>query len=217
MAPRKEKPEKVSANEAADTILNYLPKILTTTPSSRPYSATDISANLHNKVTKATATKILKDLHDRNEISGRASGKQLIYHALQPPSDATTPELLTTLTSKTATLTTSTAALAATAKTLRTALLELTSTLSTAELVASLRDLEAEKRDIEARLAVLRQGDARVVRPEERAEVEGEWRKWSAAAKRRGEISRRMWRDIEGVLGEEEERGEVRERLGLDD
>jgi 26S proteasome regulatory subunit (ATPase 3-interacting protein) len=50
---------------------------------SRPYSAVDISANLKNRVTKTSAAKILKDLHERGEIAGCTQGKQSVYHALQ--------------------------------------------------------------------------------------------------------------------------------------
>jgi 26S proteasome regulatory subunit (ATPase 3-interacting protein) len=71
MAPRKKTEEKAAANEAADMVLHYLRVFLTsyttiegnvlidrsisltsTGKQNRPYSAIDISANLHNKVTK---------------------------------------------------------------------------------------------------------------------------------------------------------------------
>ena len=84
MAPTKEKatgkPEKeakLTPEQSATLILDYLRK------QNRPYSATDISANLKNRVTKAAAAKLLKDLHERNEIEGKAAGKQIVYHAIQ--------------------------------------------------------------------------------------------------------------------------------------
>ena len=83
MAPTKkdaqagEKEAKLTPEQSADLILNYLRK------QNRPYSATDISTNLKNRVTKAAAAKLLKDLHERNEIEGRASGKQIVYHVIQ--------------------------------------------------------------------------------------------------------------------------------------
>ncbi|QRD01743.1 hypothetical protein JI435_145140 [Parastagonospora nodorum SN15] len=85
MAPRKKTEEKASANEAADMVLHYLRK------QNRPYSAIDVSANLHNKVTKAAAAKVLKDLHEQKQIEGRPAGKQIVYHAIQDPSDSCTP------------------------------------------------------------------------------------------------------------------------------
>ncbi|KAK4979674.1 hypothetical protein LTR66_010382 [Elasticomyces elasticus] len=72
MAPTKpekgEKTEKLSADQSTALMLDYLRK------QNRPYSATDISANLKNRVTKAAAAKLLKDMHERKEIEGRASG-----------------------------------------------------------------------------------------------------------------------------------------------
>ncbi|KAG9380574.1 Tat binding protein 1-interacting [Pyrenophora tritici-repentis] len=53
MAPRKKTEEKATANEAADMVLQYLHK------QNRPYSAIDVSANLHNKVTKGVLTTYL--------------------------------------------------------------------------------------------------------------------------------------------------------------
>lgn len=83
MAPTKkdadkgEKEAKLTPEQSATLVLNYLRK------QNRPYSATDISTNLKNRVTKAAAAKLLKDMHERNEIEGRAAGKQIVYHAIQ--------------------------------------------------------------------------------------------------------------------------------------
>jgi hypothetical protein len=79
MAPTKkdEKEAKLTPEQSAAMVLDYLRK------QNRPYSATDISANLKNRVTKTAAAKLLKDLHERNEIEGRAAGKQLVYHSIQ--------------------------------------------------------------------------------------------------------------------------------------
>jgi hypothetical protein len=79
MAPTKkeEKEAKLTPEQSAALVLDFLRK------QNRPYSATDISANLKNRVTKTAAAKLLKDLHERNEIEGRAAGKQLVYHSIQ--------------------------------------------------------------------------------------------------------------------------------------
>lgn len=81
MAPTKdkaaEKEAKLTPEQSAALILDYLRK------QNRPYSATDISANLKNRVTKAAAAKLLKDMHERSEIEGKAAGKQIVYHAIQ--------------------------------------------------------------------------------------------------------------------------------------
>ena len=50
-------------------IMDYLRK------QNRPYSATDISANLHNAVTKTNAAKVLKDLSDKGDLKVAVSGE----------------------------------------------------------------------------------------------------------------------------------------------
>ena len=84
MAPTKaaatekgEKEVKLTPEQSAALMLEYLRK------QNRPYSATDISSNLKNRVTKAAATKLLKDMHERGDIEGKAAGKQIVYHAIQ--------------------------------------------------------------------------------------------------------------------------------------
>ncbi|KAF2658130.1 Tat binding protein 1-interacting [Lophiostoma macrostomum CBS 122681] len=211
MAPRKEKTEKVSANEAADTILNYLRK------QNRPYSATDISANLHNKVTKAAATKILKDLHERNEIEGRPAGKQIVYHALQNTQDAMTSDQLGALDTTIADLRSETTNALANVKTLRSTLSSLNSTMSTADLVSSVQTFEAEKTEILVRLETLKAGKAKKVTKEERCAIDEQWKKWSGVRKRREKIVGEMWKMIEDVLDGPEKKAEVRESLGLDE
>ncbi|KAF2001093.1 Tat binding protein 1-interacting [Amniculicola lignicola CBS 123094] len=211
MAPRKEKSEKVSADEAATTILNYLRK------QNRPYSATDISANLHNKVTKAAAVKILKDLHEKNEIEGRAAGKQLVYHAVQEPIDSLTPQSLSALDSTIQDLRTKTTFLNTTAKTLRSTLSTLNTSLPTSELLLSISSLEKEKCEIEDRLAALKAGKAKKVTKKEREGMEAEWKKWQAVSKRRERIGKDMWSLIEDVVQDGNVRAEIRESLGLDE
>ncbi|KAF1977170.1 TBPIP-domain-containing protein [Bimuria novae-zelandiae CBS 107.79] len=223
MAPRKkteekekpvskatEKPAaKATANEAADMILDYL--------RDRPYSAIDVSANLHNKVTKAAAAKILKDLHERNEIEGRAAGKQIVYHAIQNPDDACTPSHLAALDTTTTSLRARTTTLLATAKSLRTTLTTLNSTLSTADLIASVTALKAEKAAVVARLESLRAGKAKKVTKREREEVDREWETYSRLSRKRAKIGKECWELIEGQLEGGEMRAEVREQLGLDE
>ncbi|KAJ4290948.1 hypothetical protein N0V90_010144 [Kalmusia sp. IMI 367209] len=211
MAPRKKTDEKPAAkatpNEAADTIITYLP----------------------------AAAKILKDLHERGEIEGRVAGKkspalhssarssrcagkQIVYHVIQNPEDSFTPEHLAAMDTTTTELRASTTALQATAKSLRTQLSSLNSTLSTADLVASVQALEVEKSDVLIRLENLRAGKAKKVTKRERDEVEREWKKWTGVARKRQKISKDAWDMIEDfVEGDKERKAEIRERLGLDE
>ncbi|KAF1830564.1 Tat binding protein 1-interacting [Decorospora gaudefroyi] len=210
MAPRKKTEEKASANEAADMVLHYLRK------QNRPYSAIDVSANLHNKVTKAATAKILKDLHEQKLIEGRAAGKQIVYHALQNAAEAFTTEELAALDTTILNLRTQTSTLATTSKHLRTTLSTLNTTLRTADLVASVRALESEKADISTRLDALRKGKAKKVSPCEREAVEREWKFRTCLARKRGRIVVEMWRVIGDVLPDGEAREEARERFDLD-
>ncbi|KAF2641413.1 TBPIP-domain-containing protein [Massarina eburnea CBS 473.64] len=199
------------AIDAAELILNYLRKV------NRPYSAIEISANLHNKVTKAATAKILKDLHERNQLQGCAAGKQIVYHIHQDPDDAYTPEKLATLDTTISELRTDTATLTATAKALRSSLSSLNSTLSTADLIANVQALEAEKNEILYRLETLKAGKVKKVTRKERDEVEKEWKTATTASKRRVKIAVDMWKLIEDMVDGKEKREELREALGLDE
>ncbi|CAO2656309.1 Nn.00g051120.m01.CDS01 [Neocucurbitaria sp. VM-36] len=219
MAPRKKPEEKASANEAADLILRYLRKSLTFCygKQNRPYSAIDVSANLHNKVTKAAAAKVLKDLHEQKQIEGRPAGKQIVYHALQNAEDSCTPEQLAALDTQIADLRTQTTNLLATAKTLRSALSALNSTLSTAELVTNVHALESNKAEMMARLESLKAGKAKKVTKEEREHVEKDWKRSVGVAKRREKIAGNMWKFIADQLPDQEKREELREAFDLDE
>ncbi|KAL1800202.1 hypothetical protein ACET3X_000544 [Alternaria dauci] len=210
MAPRKKTEEKPTANEASDLVLEYLRK------QNRPYSAIDVSANLHNKVTKASAAKILKDLHEQKAIEGRAAGKQIVYHALQNVAEAYTTEQLAALDESILDVRTRTTSLLASAKNLRSSLSSLNSTLSTAELIANVSALETERTEIETRLDGLKKGKAKKITATEREAIEKEWKKSIRVAKTRKKIATEMWKEIEDMLPDQQAREEHRERFDLD-
>ncbi|KAH6873084.1 Tat binding protein 1-interacting [Alternaria rosae] len=211
MAPRKKTEEKATANEAADLVLEYLRK------QNRPYSAIDVSANLHNKVTKASAAKILKDLHEQKAIEGRAAGKQIVYHALQNAAEACTTEQLAALDETILDLRTQTTTLVAVAKNLRSSLSSLNSTLSTADLIANAHTIETEKEQIEARIDGLKKGKAKKVTTSEREAIEKEWKKSIRVARRREKIAKEMWEKIEENLNDPQEIEKHREMFDLDE
>ncbi|KAF2033389.1 homologous-pairing protein-like protein 2 [Setomelanomma holmii] len=210
MAPRK-KEEKASANEAADMVLHYLRK------QNRPYSALEVSANLHNKVTKAAAAKVLKDLHEQKAIEGRPAGKQIVYHAIQDPSASCTTEQLAALDTHITDLRNQATHLLATSKILRSTLSSLNSELSTTDLFANVAALESEKAEIMARLESLKLGKAQKVTIEQREEVEREWKKCGRTARMREMVARECWRFVEDQVQDQERAAELRESLGLDD
>jgi 26S proteasome regulatory subunit (ATPase 3-interacting protein) len=77
MAPRKPATPKAPSDTAADLVYDYL---LST---NRPYSATDVSSNLHNKVTKSKSDKILREMAEEGRIVRRQAGKQWVFHTKQ--------------------------------------------------------------------------------------------------------------------------------------
>ncbi|KAF2084583.1 homologous-pairing protein-like protein 2 [Saccharata proteae CBS 121410] len=211
MAPRKEKAEKVASNEAADLVLDYLRK------QNRPYSATDISANLHNKVSKAAAAKLLKEMHDRKEIEGRSAGKQSVYHVIQDPEDAASPGELKAMDIEIQTIKDQIAAAQGEAKSLKAALTNLNATMSTSDLRAAVDVLEEEKAEILGRLAGLRSGSIRPITAEEKVAVDSDAKHWSKVESERAKITKDMWLQIVDCLPEGIDAAEVRENLGLDE
>lgn len=74
---KKTKSESISSSEEISIILKYL------TNQNRPYSATDIFNNLHEKIGKTALQKHLNTLVEQDLITCKAYGKQSIYFAKQ--------------------------------------------------------------------------------------------------------------------------------------
>jgi 26S proteasome regulatory subunit (ATPase 3-interacting protein) len=77
--------------------------------------------------------------------------------------------------------------------------------------------LEVEKVEIRGRLDSLKAGKATKVTKEQREEVEKEWKKCGAVARKREKVARDVWEYIEDQVQDKEQREELRESLGLDD
>ncbi|KAM0717540.1 hypothetical protein Q7P37_007392 [Cladosporium fusiforme] len=212
MAPTKkdEKEAKLTPEQSAAVVLDYLRK------QNRPYSATDISTNLKNRVTKAAAAKLLKDMHERNEIEGRAAGKQLVYHAIQEEADESSLEALQEMDAETSRLKDNTAQLKAEEKVLRATLRDHASLMPLPELKTSVATLQYEKEAMCARLAKLKDGDVKPITPEERARVNAEHEKWQGCIGSRRKIRLEMWKMIEELISDKEKAAETKERLGLE-
>ncbi|KAJ9647086.1 hypothetical protein H2199_002072 [Coniosporium tulheliwenetii] len=231
MAPRKEKTEKVSADEAADTVLSYLRK--------QKYPAVLRYGHFSKPTQQAAAAKILKEMHERKEIEGRAAGsrsytmssrytqqqhlprangKDVLLTCPYPQNseDAATPEDLQAMDEEIQRLRDETSQAKAMEKTLRSTLSNTNATLSTADLRASVAALEAERAEVIARLGPLRTGSVRSISAEEKAGVDAELRKWEKVEKARAKIAKEMWGMIHEGLSETKA-GELRERLGLDE
>ncbi|KAK4556372.1 hypothetical protein LTR86_006516 [Recurvomyces mirabilis] len=211
MAPAKkdaEKEAKLTPEQSGTVILDYLRK------QNRPYSATDISTNLKNRVTKAAAAKLLKDMHERNEIEGRAAGKQLVYHAIQDAADEAGPERLQEMHIETTRLREETIAMKAEEKELRAALREGASQVPLSDLRSSMVSLEQEKVDLTARLAQLQSGNVKPVSAEEQYKTNAEHKKWQKIASDRRKIRNEMWAEIAGMV-EKEKMEDIKEALDL--
>ncbi|PRQ77990.1 Tat binding protein 1(TBP-1)-interacting protein (TBPIP)-domain containing protein [Rhodotorula toruloides] len=75
--PPKEKVVSAKGDEAEELVLSYLIE------QNRPYGATDISANLKNRVSKPQTQKALASLFEKGEIGAKTFGKTTVYCPLQ--------------------------------------------------------------------------------------------------------------------------------------
>ncbi|KAF7715096.1 Uncharacterized protein PECH_007653 [Penicillium ucsense] len=217
MAPRTEKETKGNSAEIDDAslILDYLRE------QNRPYSAIEVSANLHNKVNKAQAGKILKDLHQKGEIEGRTAGKQIVYHALQKSSDPASPELLTALGQEITTLQEELSIIKANEKKARAALATLQAKPRLSALREEIRQLATERDAAQARVHENRSdsGDDHQpqISPAARAQLERDWTQWQRHARLRRRICRELWECCSEVLPEGvATAAELWETLGLE-
>ncbi|TKA42583.1 hypothetical protein B0A54_07425 [Friedmanniomyces endolithicus] len=209
MAPIKKDAEdtkkeaKLNPEQSATLILDYLRK------QNRPYSATDISANLKNRVTKTAAAKLLKACTSarRSRVARPASRLCTTLFNL---------ESLQQIDAKTTRLRDETTALKAEEKELQKALRGGgASQISLSDLKASIAALERDKAEMAARLSALTSGDLKPVSVEEREKICAEHRMWQRAAAARKRIRGELWGVIKGVV-EKEKWEETREELGLE-
>ncbi|CAK1365998.1 unnamed protein product [Cercospora beticola] len=195
-ATKEVKEKKLTPDESSKLILNYLRK------TNRPYSATDISTNLNNKVTKAAATKLLKDMHERNEIDGKASGKQIDevdehFEETMQAKEAETERLRTEIIS-----------LKTEEKELRLALRAESTIVTTAELRSNAEKLEQEKVELQERLAKLKSGKVKPVDPERKVQIVAARKKWAKIVANRKKIRKELW----GMILDATEKDKVAER-----
>ncbi|PYI24863.1 TBPIP-domain-containing protein [Aspergillus indologenus CBS 114.80] len=175
--------------DGAEAILDYLQR------QNRPYSANEISANLHTGVTKAYAARALRDLWHNKQIEGQTAGKQVVYHALQEASNKITSETLVTLDEYLEKAQGRLSSLQIQKKKVR---MELAA-LDAKPLLSELRrDVDQLGRDqATARTFWLTmKGNASMPVPGHmiRAGAEEDWRRWERHASSRARICRDLWR-----------------------
>ncbi|KAI1993174.1 hypothetical protein LOZ53_002219 [Ophidiomyces ophidiicola] len=186
---------------------------------SNQQQAIDVSANLHNKVTKSYAAKALKEMHEKKQVEGKISGKQIVYHTIQDPAEEATPEELTAIDREIEETKSYIASAKSQEKLLKTQLATLNARVSTAELRYQVLGLEKERAGVVARLDPLKASakQARVVSAEEKAHVEKEWKTWQRNASTRRIMCREMWMRCTEVLPEGvSNKAEFWESLGLE-
>ncbi|GBB95998.1 hypothetical protein RclHR1_02660019 [Rhizophagus clarus] len=81
-------------DDAEQMVMDYLRK------TNRPYSATDVSNNLHGAITKAVAQKVLNALAVKTEVRQKVYGKQSVYVINQEQFESPSQEELNDMDSK---------------------------------------------------------------------------------------------------------------------
>ncbi|EZF11658.1 hypothetical protein H112_07189 [Trichophyton rubrum D6] len=217
MAPKKEKTEKgeksASSEDGSAMILKYLKQ------QNRPYSAIDISANLHNKVTKAYTVKALKALHEQKLLECRVSGKQMVYHAVQEASSEATLDELAAMDDRITSLKEQLESVKVQEKSLKAELAVLNSRVSSTELLSQIGQLESRKDTLSDQLAHLCKETAtdRIVTEEESNRVQINWATWKKHASLRKLACRELWLKCTEVLPDSvKSREELWESFGME-
>ncbi|KAJ5624694.1 hypothetical protein N7510_001003 [Penicillium lagena] len=166
------------------------------------FQAIEVSANLHNKVSKAQAAKHLQKLHQDGQIEGRVSGKQTVYHTLQDTSDTSIADTLASLEQEKNQLQEELHALKATEKEARAGLAAFEARPRLTGIRHGILQLENERDAIQARLAELDGADAVQVSLAEREALDQEWNRWQQHAAVRRRICRELWGICSEVLPE---------------
>ncbi|KAM0187571.1 hypothetical protein ACHAPC_003924 [Botrytis cinerea] len=206
----KEKIKAVTGDEAQEVLLEYLSR------ENRPFSAGDISGNLHGKVTKTLTDKLLKELCNSGLINGKGTngdgkGSQWVYWALQDPNSSLSPEQLAEMDSQIQDLHGRLPELKMDGRRLNLQLAGMKKEMGVLELKDRIERLEEKKREKEERLGVLREGKE-VVRKEEVERVERDFAYWG---KMRG-VRKRGFEGVEGMLLEGMSREDIWEKAGIE-
>ncbi|KAJ1729928.1 PSMC3 interacting protein [Coemansia biformis] len=186
MPPKKAKG--TSSEEKA--VLDYLVKV------NRPYSANDISSQLHGLVSPVQAKKVLNDLADDGRIQRKANGKQQIFYATQGDTEVPSVEEAEEEEESIGELEQQLSRLKDENKVLAGRLQGLTTALTDDQMRERIAELGLESKTNEERLAQLRSGE--VISPEEKAQIEAE----HAAMVKHWKARKRMFKNATDTIGE---------------
>ncbi|KAI6709431.1 hypothetical protein JHW43_008038 [Diplocarpon mali] len=220
----KDKAKPVNGDEAVEVIARYLKE------QNRPYSATEISANLHGKVrppfldlivwtqvTKTVADKLLKDMEQNGQIKGKATksgtGGQWVFWATQDPADSASPEELTRMDYTITTLRESMPALKSSLKILTSKLSTLRSAPTTLDLATAVERTREENEAKAEKLRRLKEGHVKTVTIEEVENVERDLKYWGAKRLAR----KRAFEYLEAELMNGMSREDIWEKVGVEE
>ncbi|KAJ2158331.1 PSMC3 interacting protein [Coemansia sp. RSA 552] len=158
---------RVGAVEGVDkAVLEYLVR------ANRPYSANDISSQLHGLVSPAQAKKVLNDLADEGKIERKANGKQQIFYARQTDNDVPSVEEAEEEEEAVRGLEQQLEQLKGENRALAAQLQGLTAALTDDQMRERIAELAVETKNNDERLVQLRSGE--VISPEEKGAIEAQ-------------------------------------------
>ncbi|KAH6721101.1 Tat binding protein 1-interacting protein-domain-containing protein [Leptodontidium sp. MPI-SDFR-AT-0119] len=206
----KEKVKPVTGEEAMELIAAYLKM------QNRPYSATEVSLNLHGKVTKTVADKLLKEMEQNGQIKGKASksgtGGQWVFWSIQDPADSASPEELAAMDISITTLRDTIPSLKSTLKTHTIKLSTLRSAPTTFELASDVERIRSENQAKSEKLRGLKEGIVKTVTTEEVEKVEKDLKYWG----NKRLIRRRAFENLEGVLRDGMSKEDIWDKAGIE-
>lgn len=132
-----------------------------------------------------------------------------MYHALQDPRDAASPEELAAMDRALHDLREAIATAKVNEKILKAKLVTVNASMSPEDIRAGIITLESEKREMQARLGALMTGSVKPVSLGEKEEVDKAWKEWSRKAKVRKSLCMDLW----AFCTEEMQDGQTKEDL----
>ncbi|CAG8644558.1 2912_t:CDS:10 [Ambispora leptoticha] len=194
-------------DDTEQIVLDYLKK------QNRPYSATDISSNLHNAVTKTATQKILSSLVTQDEVTCKTYGKQTVYVIKQDQFESPSNDELVQMDSQIEAIKNEINQYKEETKQLQSVLSGLNNSLTNEQIETELNSLNEENAKYEERLKELRSG-TRLISREEKENIDMMYERNRKLWKER----KRMCMDILDPMCESMEKkpAEVMEELGLE-
>ncbi|CCU75702.1 unnamed protein product [Blumeria hordei] len=208
----KEKVATIHGEQAIELIVTYLKE------QNRPYSATEISANLHGKVAKTMADKLLKEMSESGKINskstkGNEKGSQWVFWALQDSGDTVSAEDLAQMDETIKSLQENVTALKVK---LKAAVKDLEAARNAPTLVdisENITRLHEENRVKREKLERCQMGGDTVVTKEELMRIERDFHYWTKKRAAR----KRAFQNLEDLLLETKGREELWEEAGIEE